>query len=272
MKILYRQQRESLFDQFGIRECYFKSLAINKDWRIVTPKLHHHNCYELHIVVSGCEIYEADGTRLEIREGDFLLISPHTPHKVLLSDRKTKKYAVCFQWDSAVSVPCYKGHVLQRIMERIAYIEEEYLLRKERSDCLIGNAIGEIVITVLRMAGMEEKSEITNQGEHILLSMAKQYIVDNIDYAPTVLDIARYCDISPKQLGRIFAANTELTPGDYIKKQQVERITYLLSDTVLSLQEISEKMHFSSVYYFNAFFKKHVGMPPGEYRKMCCPQ
>ena len=272
MKILYRQQQGSLFQQFGIWDCYFKTLAINKDWRIVTPKLHHHNCYELHIVVSGCETYEVNEEEVEIREGDFLLLSPNTPHKVLFSDRKTKKYAVCFQCGTSVFAACYKGNIPPRIMERITYIEQEHGVRKERSDCLIGNAIGEILITILRMAGMEEKSENSNQGEHVLLSMAKQYIVDNIEYAPTVSDVARYCDISPKQLGRIFMANAEMTPGTYIKEQQVERMAYLLNNTVLSLQEISEKMHFGSVYYFNAFFKKHVGMPPGEYRKMCCPQ
>ena len=272
MKVLYRQQQGSLLQQFGIWDCYFKALVLNKDWRIVTSKLHHHNCYELHIVVSGCETYEVNGNQVEIREGDFLLLSPDTVHKVLLSDRKTKKYAVCFQCSASVSSACYTGKTPQRIMERIAYIEQEHGVRKECSDCLIGNAIGEIVITILRMAGMEEESESSNQSEHIVLSMAKQYVVDNIDYAPTVSDVARYCDISPKQLGRIFVANTEMTPGNYIKTQQVERMAYLLNNTVLSLQEISEKMHFGSVYYFNAFFKKHVGMPPGEYRKMCCPQ
>ena len=272
MKILYRQQHGSLFQQFGIWDCYFKTLAINKDWRIVTPKLHHHNCYELHIVVRGCEIYDVNGNQMEIREGTFLLLSPNAPHKVLFSDRETKKYAVCFQCGSSVSGLCHTEHVPKRVMERIAYIENEHGEGKEYSDYLIGNAIGEVLVTILRLAGMEEKSTISNHGEHILLSMAKQYIADNLAYAPTVLDVARYCDISPKQLGRIFVANTEMTPGDYIKKQQVERITDLLNDTVLSLQDISEMMHFSSVYYFNTFFKKHVGMPPGAYRKMCCPQ
>jgi AraC-like DNA-binding protein len=37
-----------------------------------------------------------------------------------------------------------------------------------------------------------------------------------------------------------------------------------------SIKDISEIMHFNNEYYFNAFFKKYSGMPPGEYRKMFC--
>jgi YesN/AraC family two-component response regulator len=45
-------------------------------------------------------------------------------------------------------------------------------------------------------------------------------------------------------------------------------LSKLLSDSSLSLKQISEIMNFNNEYYFNAFFKKYSGMPPGEYRKM----
>ena len=42
----------------------------------------------------------------------------------------------------------------------------------------------------------------------------------------------------------------------------------LISDMTLTLKEISDRMNFNNEYYFNAFFKKHIGMPPGTYKKM----
>ena len=62
-------------------------------------------------------------------------------------------------------------------------------------------------------------------------------------------------------------AEEGIAPGEFIKNQRIRLMEKMLSDETLSLSEISEKMHFSSEYYFNTFFKKYAGMPPGEYRK-----
>ena len=63
--------------------------------------------------------------------------------------------------------------------------------------------------------------------------------------------------------------------GDVITfAMMIERLDYveavkMLADRSLSLKRISDIMNFNNEYYFNAFFKKWAGMPPGEYRKMC---
>ena len=98
--------------------------------------------------------------------------------------------------------------------------------------------------------------------------MAKQYIEDNVELNPSVSDVAEYCHLSAKQLTRIFNGFEGISPGEYIIRARVSRIEALLSDRSLSLRQIGEIMSFNNEYYFNAFFKKYSGMPPGEYRKM----
>jgi AraC-like DNA-binding protein len=81
-------------------------------------------------------------------------------------------------------------------------------------------------------------------------------------------EVAKYCYLSTKQLTRIFNVYEGVSPGEYIIKARVAKIKKLISDKSFSLKQISDIMHFNNEYYFNAFFKKHSGLPPGEYRKM----
>lgn len=150
----------------------------------------------------------------------------------------------------------------------IAFILKESQLNKEISVFLIENSILEFIVLASRLNGMKERGARHKQVEHPIVRLAKQYIDDNIKAAPNVAEVSKYCYLSPKQLTRIFKQIEGTSIGEYIKKQRITQIEKLLTDRTLSLKEISVAMNFNNEYYFNAFFKKYSGMPPGEYRKM----
>ena len=119
------------------------------------------------------------------------------------------------------------------------------------------------------MMGQKESARVVpSYDENAVLNLARQYVSDNIEFFPSVSDVAEYCHLSTKQLTRIFHKHLLMPPGEYITLERVACIEKMLLDEQYSLKEISEKMSFSSEYYFNAFFKKHWGMPPGSYKKM----
>ena len=146
--------------------------------------------------------------------------------------------------------------------------ETNELLKNEISTMLIENNILEILVWAFRLSGMEEKKNTQKQEENVFISLAKRYIDDNIEMAPSVEEVSEYCYLSTKQLTRIFQRYEDISPGEYIKNRRISKIEKLLADDLISLKQISERMNFNNEYYLNAFFKKHSGMPPGEYRKM----
>ena len=157
---------------------------------------------------------------------------------------------------------------------------EELLLQLEKAEHFIfleffiiqegkmWNSILEILVWIFRQAGSPEKESRMPQDENAIIALAKRYIEDNIELNPSVADAAAYSYLSSKQLTRIFGKFEGITPGEYIAKRRMAKIEKLILDDSLSLKDISEIMNFSNEYYFNSFFKKHAGMPPGEYRKM----
>lgn len=269
MKILYRQtdSNTGTLGALDVSDCYFKLLSLDKDHNNIS-KAHHHTGFELHMITQGAQCYEIRGKQYLLEAGQLLLIPPGLRHRLVSSETATEKAAITFRLPLSTAVECLYAPICPEIRNAIGFICTEAALNRKLSRKLIENRIFEVIVTVLREAGMVEEAALEASGERSVLALSKQYIDDNIENAPTVAEVAQYCYMSTKQLVRIFQKETGISPGEYILRRRTEHIEKLITDSTLSLKQISERMHFSSEYYFSAFFKKHAGMPPGEYRKM----
>lgn len=270
MKIVYNQRHATgaALREFGISGCYFKDIAIDSDRRHITRKSHYHTTYELHIITNGAQEYDVNGRHYRVECGQFLLLYPGTVHTVGSAAPNTKKASAIFFKAVDKPIDCFLGAVSARMGDNVAQILHEANAPKAISPVLIENNILELLVLIFRTVGIKETQKHDRPDENEFLALAKQYLHDNIETAPNVTDVAEYCHLSAKQLTRIFQEFEGITPGEYIIRHRIAKIEQLLADPSLSLKEISEAMNFNNEYYFNAFFKKHSGMPPGEHRKM----
>lgn len=268
MKIIYKQPQEgSVFHQFGIGNCCFKQLYFEKSAEDTSKREHHHTGYELHIIVNGYQLYKIGNDEYKVNGGEFLLIPQGIKHRAVGYAPKTSKISLTFETDK--SLPVTAKATPKAVTESIGYILEESKNRSTLSYQIIENRIFELLMVVLRQCGFTEDTiALPETREDARLSMAKQYIKDNIEYNLKVSDVAAYCYLSTKQLTRLFCDAGDITPARYIQKQKIHHIEKLLADAGMSLHDISDRMNFTSEYHFNSFFKKYAGMPPGEYRKM----
>ena len=56
------------------------------------------------------------------------------------------------------------------------------------------------------------------------------------------------------------------TASDLIDEKMIIEIKKLLLHTDLTATEVAYTLNFSDQSYFSKFFKKHVGMTPGDFR------
>jgi len=260
----------SPFSEFNIRDCYLKHLYIDNDTSKITRKTHHHNGFEIHIIEKGHQTYETDNKIYDIHEGQFFLIPPFFKHRITNSAPGTEKYSITFNCpDFSYISECVSSDIPPRFFENVRFISDEYHNAKSSSERLIENSAFECTLMFLRLSGLREVENLRMPpADDLRLENVKAYISDNIENNITVTDIAAYCYISPKQITRIFIKHEGVTPAQFIAKERMLYIQKLLDENILSLKEISERMHFQNEYYFNVFVKKHLGMPPGTYRKM----
>ena len=274
MKIHYKQQKNGSYNVASpaggiLRDCYFKELAGDCDRSIISARSHHHSEFEIHIVIKGHQIYETEYENICLSEGEFVIFPPKFKHRSTESDDRMKKYSITFKSDIFETNKAFCGKINSDIINNIAFITSE----SENDGCfspmLVHNRIFETVLLLFRIGGFKElKLPKPDMESDERMALAEKYISDNIEHSVTVNDIASYCYLSTKQLTRIFLKYKNTTPAAYINAERMTRIRTLVTESNLTFKEISRNFGFSDECYFNAAFKKHNGMSPGQYRKM----
>jgi len=69
-----------------------------------------------------------------------------------------------------------------------------------------------------------------------------------------------------KYLSGLFSEAEGLTIEEFTIRQRLERVKELLDDGELTLTEIADRLHYSSVQYLSNQFKRGTGLTPGQYR------
>lgn len=96
----------------------------------------------------------------------------------------------------------------------------------------------------------------------------KEIIQDHIDDNLSLKELSKGLEISPSYLSREFSKYFEdLSFGEYIRKQRIERAMELMRNPGYSLTEIAYLTGFSDQSHFTRIFKKHTGQSPSGYKK-----
>ncbi len=73
--------------------------------------------------------------------------------------------------------------------------------------------------------------------------------------------------LSPKYLSEACVDASGYNASYWIDHYTVEAVSQELLETSKSMQEIADDYHFSSVFYFSRYVKRHLGVSPAEYRR-----
>lgn len=96
----------------------------------------------------------------------------------------------------------------------------------------------------------------------------KEIIQDHIDTNITLKEISKDLNISPSYLSREFSKYFgELSFGEYIQQQRIEKAKELMATATYSLTEIAYLTGFSDQSHFTRIFKKITGQNPSDFRK-----
>lgn len=91
-------------------------------------------------------------------------------------------------------------------------------------------------------------------------------IARNYRQRESVLSYAEQFGISAHQLNRIALKHTGKTVHQMVDARVIAEAKRLLATTPASVREVAEHVGFSDHSYFNRFFTKHAGRPPGRWR------
>lgn len=85
--------------------------------------------------------------------------------------------------------------------------------------------------------------------------------------APRASELAHSLGLSPCQLNRAFVRETEMTPSDFLKSEQIRLAKLLLQDTHLAMCEVAARSGFTQPRTFFRAFRRVAGVSPSDHRR-----
>ena len=125
-------------------------------------------------------------------------------------------------------------------------------------------AIGHLLLAQLQALPGAGKRASPGAG---MVAAAERLLAENIEDPVPIPALARHIGVSYSYFRREFKARTGLSPKRYLQRMRLERARRLLGSTVESLDQIAERVGFSSAFHLSAEFKKEFGLPPRDWRR-----
>ncbi len=96
---------------------------------------------------------------------------------------------------------------------------------------------------------------------------AVNYIHENLASDITIQDIEKNANLSKSVLYRRFHSCFGCTVSQYINKQRIEKSIVLLENSNMSIEDIAQKVGFTSGSYFSKRFKHEKGVSPFKFKQ-----
>jgi AraC-like DNA-binding protein/ligand-binding sensor protein len=117
------------------------------------------------------------------------------------------------------------------------------------------------------LAEFASRNAIACSGdEPSAVASAKEFVQSHAEEPLTLAQVVKHVKVSRFYFCKLFKKATGLTLTEYVARVRVEKAKTLLVDPSLRISEVVYAAGFGSIPHFNNVFKRHVGMPPTEYR------
>ncbi|MBU5437525.1 response regulator [Tissierella sp. MSJ-40] len=93
------------------------------------------------------------------------------------------------------------------------------------------------------------------------------YIEINIKKGVTLEDVANYSNRNVYYLSKLFKKEMGINFIDYLTNRKIEIAKEMLSDTDMTMKNISMELGYNEPNYFSKVFRKNVGITPSKYRE-----
>jgi len=223
--------------------------------------------HDLTIVYEGEFTYMVDGEPLTVRAGEAY----YCP-KGMLRDRKACTAPVFYTAINFDYAGGEKPLPLEHCVKHTRSAELDIALRRmiatygakeqfwqERSDALLALAVCEL----LRLNQPVEKP-----AENPHVTQMKRVILDDLSRRMTVEDIAGRVHLAPSYCSELFKRETGMAISEWALQEHIEAAKRMLSESELSIKEVSEGAGFCDRFYFSRVFHQQTGLSPTDYRRM----
>jgi len=236
--------------------------------RLKQPR-HTHSDASFSFVLAGNYI-ENYGSQTQTRQPSTIVF--HPPLESHAVDFQSGARILSVQFDS-VRFACIRERsaVLDASAssqtEAIAWLGNKIYQEFRQMDTASVLAIEGLIFEILAEAARSKVSAFEKKSPR-WLEQVKDFLHANFSESIALEAVAEIADVHPVHLARVFRRKHNCTIGEYVRRLRVEFARQRISASNDSFIEIALTAGFSDQSHFVRIFKNHLGVTPGEYRKI----
>jgi AraC-like DNA-binding protein len=133
---------------------------------------------------------------------------------------------------------------------------------------IVGTILLETLSVMRRGDKKTAKISLVNSGLHgkKLAERFLQLVEQSDGRIRRVDEFAQMLNVTPKYLSKLLMDTMNRRPSDMVSFFTLQAIENRLRYTDMTMQQISDDLHFANASFFGKYFKEHAGMTPLEYR------
>lgn len=280
--------------QYEVMKIVKEEIEIDKrcSFRVFSPRLknyfywHYHPEIELVFVEATNGIRHVGKNISDFEQSDLVLIGSNVPHLNFDYGIQTDYHQIVVQlredFMETNIAPVPEFQPIKKLLED-AYLglsfygqTKERVVEKLRTIHMRDNFFSLLdLIEVLHILAVSTEVEKLNKedtrirfflNDKIRMGTVYHYIHENYDKQPDVNEIAEQVHLSTSAFCRYFKKQTDITFTDFVNRYRINQAkTFLLQEG--SIAEVSYRVGYQSISYFNKLFKELVGQTPSAFKK-----
>ena len=253
--------------------------------------VHWHDNVELISVRKGSGIIELDFTPYQLQEGELVLIRPGQLHAIKPVEGATMEYEnimitssffMSYQLDACAQeyfIPFMEGNyqlpsIYRRdnfcyppLMDCIANIDTLCKTKEFAWEVGVKSHIFRFFYVLFSRHPFHQEKN-TDTKKYAALKEILSYVDDNYMHSITVQEAANKLGYSESHFMRFFKQQTNMTFISYLNDYRLAKAAESLSNTRLSILEISGNCGYENLSLFNRQFKRKYQMTPSAFREL----
>lgn len=230
--------------------------------------------YRLHYCLKGEGIFRIANGMRPVREGDFVITFPNERYSLWSVEGDSLSFVTIHFILVETDYQLYRLINLTLMKERQFHPEDDmsWFIRilndhiESRSE-LREKAALHMLISLLYTLSSEDRSVAIDDDQRRYIDRSVGFMRDNLDKNLSLADICDCAHLTESYMIKLFHRYTGSTPIKFHTRLRIEESVRLLTESLLTVGEITEHLHFSSESHFSRTFKKYTGLSPNQYRK-----
>ena len=245
--------------------------------------IHHHDFFEISIILQGESLYLIDNEWRTVRSGDILLFNPGVDHA-------EKQLLNTYSHQLHIGIRTFKLHGLAqnhfpttqsllsmqdshlKIFDKAWQLIEEFNQQQTNFNLMGKALVMEMMILILR--SLEKKERLSDETQasqndrmHQVVQLIMTYMENNYAKDISIEQLATLYYVSPTYLSKIFKDLTGFSPINYLIQIRLKKAHELLTTDDLTVKEVAKAVGYEDAYHFSKSFKKHFGTSPSLVKK-----